>query len=316
MALEALLMHAARVTWRRRMLWVLGLAATAGALLFNLLLRSVAWYTTDDLAAPNFDLLDTTERVLDPQRLIGGVVGLFLLGLAFWLISAVVEGGLIVAVRDGDDIGQITLGQALRAGLGLVGRFIGIDTVLFLPLFLLALVLMLAGFGGLFGLVLVVTGPAAQAGDLLLVAGLTMLVSAPVLVLMLVVTVVILVLRMLAFRAAAVEGLSTRDSIRRSWSLARHHFWAVAVLSLVLWAIRSVVGMPVRLLTLAAAGGGLVLTAMAATNPTAETGALSLLLGLGGSLLALVSWLVSGIMNAYGSASWTLAYQMWTAESL
>ncbi len=313
MALEWRLRKAARITWRHRSWWALGLLATAGGLLFNLLARGGAWYAAGRFWPPALDFQQFPAPITQPETLIAGTVVALLLGLLWWLTGAVAEGGLIVAVdqRAADD--ALDAGHLLRAGLSLLGRFVAIDTVLFLPLFLLTLALLAVGFGGLAGLSLVATRPMAELTDLLLVAGLTTAVGIPIMFMILTTGAILVVMRALAFRAAVLEGLKTGESIRHAWRVLWQGPLAVAILALVLTALRSVVGSPLRFASLAVTGLGWGQLALRLADPGSEASGVSLLVFLGGAILALASWLVSGIMNAFSSAAWTLSYEAWTS---
>jgi hypothetical protein len=293
MPIDQLLLSAARITWRRRFLWALGLLVASGGLLFNLILRGLSWFSADNLSLEKLTQTVDLGSVVSPWTLIAGVVVLFLLGLLSWLVSSIAEGGLIVAVR------QISVDESANLGRAL-----------------LALALLLVGFAGLGGMVVVATRTAAQAADLFLVAGLSTLVSLPILLLMLLTGVVIMVLRTLAFRAAAVQEMGARESIGQSWRVLRQNTLQVVVMAVILWAIRSLAGMPLRMITLALAGVTLTSSLLAAADQVADAGGTNWLAISASFILALLSWLVSGIMSAYGSTSWTLAYDKWTGDLL
>ena len=316
MPLDQLLLSAARIVWRQRFLWAVGVLATAGGLLFNLFFRTLTlWWAAVGVELDEFALQEALELFASPATLIGVVLALFLLTIVFWLLNAIAEGGLIVAVRGIEEGRPLTLAESLRCGLGLVGRFIGIDTLLFLPLFFLTLALMLVGFGAMAGLVLVATRPAAEAVDLLLVVGLSSAVSAPILLLMLLTAVVVMVMRTLAFRAATLEGLTAGASVKRAWRLLRGKALPVTMMALVLWALRSVVGMPFRLASLALVAAGLGQYTLAASGTMQLPAGTETILSLVGLIVALLAGLLAAIMNAYGSASWTLGYGQWTNET-
>ncbi|MGD8806181.1 MAG: hypothetical protein PVH65_10040 [Chloroflexota bacterium] len=318
MPLEKLLAIAARSAWRHRSWWLLGLSATMGGLVFNLSWRAATWYAADRLSLDGWspaelDIQGLLQQAAEPGRLVITVVAVFLVGLTLWLVSAVAEGGLILTVA-GQARGIVMRPvQAWRAGVGLLGRFIAIDTLLFLPLFLLALASSVVGMGGLAGLILAATRPAAQFGDLLLVAFVAMAISAPLLALMLVAGPAIMVMRALAFRAAALEDLRASDSIRRGWRVLRRAPLAVVTLAVLLATLRSLVAMPLRIGSLLVTGLGWAQMMARLSSADPGPGGVGLLLAFGGVSLALVSWLVSAIMNAFSSAAWTLSYEGWAA---
>lgn len=314
MPLETLLMYAAGATWRHRWWWVFGLMATAGGLLTNLAFRGVSWYSAGKVQISSLDFQAWLEQFANLGALIGGGTAIFLLAIVLWLASAMAEGGLIVAVAARDHEVEPGLGSALGTGAGLLGRLIGIDSLLFLPLFLLAIALLVLGFGGLAGLVVAANRPGVQAADLLLVAVVTTGAGLALMLLMLVTGAVIMIMRALAFRATAMEGLSAVDSIRRSWALLRHSAPSIIALALVLAAIRSLVGLPLRVASGLALGLGWTQFLSNAFGPGLENSGLSMVAAVSGVALAFLGWLVSGVMNAFGSASWTVSYEKWSAE--
>jgi hypothetical protein len=318
MPLEKLLAMAARATWRHRSWWLLGLLATIGGLLLDLSWRGLSWWAAGRFSPSEWPPAELGVQAFLPQtfeagRMMAIVVAVFFAGLALWLVGAVAEGGLILAVAGRARGLAMRPGHLWRAGAGLLGRFIGIDTLLFLPLFFLALTLLAVGFGGLAGLVVAATRPEAQPANLLLVAGLAAAVSLPLLALMLVAWPVIMVLRALAFRAAAMEDMKARQSIGRGWRVLQHGPLAVVILTLVLAALRSLAGLPLRFVSLFVTGLGWGQMALRLTSPAPEPGGIGLLLAVIGLILALVSWLVSGIMDVLSSAAWTLSYETWAA---
>jgi hypothetical protein len=315
MPLDQLLLSAARIVWRQRFLWVLGLLATAGGLLLNGLFRVLApLRPAGGVELDSFALQETLEVLTSPATLIGGVLTSFVLLLVFWLLSAIAEGSLIVAVKRIEEERPSSLSGALRGGVGLIGRFIGIDTLLFLPLFVLTLALMLVGVGAMAGLVVAATRPAAQAADLLLVAGISSAVSIPIVLLMVLTALVVLLMRTLAFRAAALEELKAGASIWRAWHLLRRMALSVTLMALVLWALRSVIGMPLRLISLALVAASVGQFTLASTGTMALPAGSDVFLSIAGLVVALLAGLVAAIMNAFGSASWTLGYGQWADE--
>lgn len=315
MTLDQVLLTSAGIVWRQRILWMLGLLATVGGLLFSLTARVLfLGRPSIDLGLNQYDPAATILESLSPAPLIAGVLAIFLALITLWLLNVVAEGALIVAVKGSQGGQPVTLAAAVRAGLGLAGRFIGIDTLLFLPLLVLTLALMMVGFVGLAALVLAATRPGAQMGDLLLIVGLWAAISVPIMLLMLVTALVTLLLRTLAFRAGALEDLTSSQSIKRSAIVLRRKALSVTMIVLILWALRSLLGMPLRFVGLALVAIQLGQYISAATDPAQTPLALETLLAVAGLLVAILSGLLAAIMNAYGSTSWTLAYGHWTNE--
>jgi hypothetical protein len=173
---------------------------------------------------------------------------------------------------------------------------------------------MLVGLGWLAGIVLVATRPLAQIGDLALVSGLTLIVAAPIVLLMVITTGVILLLRTLAFRAIGLEELGALASVKKSLNLVRRKALSIAMTALVLWALRSVVSLPVRFITMALVILHLGSLVAAVSDPASISDSSVMPLAVFGILLALLSGLIAGIMNAYSSSAWTIAYAQWRSD--
>lgn len=315
MTLDQILLTATTIIWRQPALWALGLLATLGGLLFAMSTRLL--FLGRPPPAIRLDQYNHVGTILErasPAVLIGGVLVFCLAMMIFWLLNVIAEGGLIIAVKGNEEGQPVGIMAAVRAGFGLVGRFIGIDTLLFLPLLLLTLALMLVGFVGLAGLAFAATRPGAQIGDLLLVIGLSTAIGVPIMLLTVITVFLTLLLRTLAFRAGALEGLTSSESIKRAVIVLRQQTLPITLMALVLWALRSLVGMPLRFVALVLVAVQVGQYVSAAASPFQILASPEPLLAVAGLVVALLSSVLAAIMSAYGSTSWTLAYGQWTDE--
>ncbi|MCI0394504.1 MAG: hypothetical protein L0332_19840 [Chloroflexi bacterium] len=305
-----------QLVWRHKFLWLLGLLAILARPLGSVIIR-LAFRPRLDFQSPTNpfeELLATYERLARPGLLIAVVVVFFLVFLALWLISAIAEGGLIRAVA-GLQKGQVmTAGQAWSAGLGLLGRFVAIDTILFLPLFLIALFLMLAALGGLVGLAIAGSRPGSTPDNFFSIMGLTGAVVAPLLCLLLPVGLLTVLFRLLAFRGAALQELGTRASIRYAWQLLRANLADIIILAVLLWAVTQLAGTLIALVLLFPLASldmlPLFMLLLQGQLPGPQLGVGIAVIGM---VVVLLTAVPVAVIHTYQSAAWTLAYQSWTA---
>jgi hypothetical protein len=232
------LTDAFHLTWRQRSWWPLGGLLAITVLLQSLAMRLLFIWLPDASRLDAAELFDFMDGLWQPARLIAWLVMLLVVGLLIWLVTAVAEGGLIWGIDRQQNGYPAPLRSSLVAGWRFLIRLVAIDTLIFLPLFLLLLLTLLLGSGGLIGALLLLAGeiisyeqsflPLAGLGLLLLCLG---GLAWPLLL-------VTFLFRLLAFRAAIVENLPAAPSIRRAWQLIRHHWMHLIIVALILWVVR------------------------------------------------------------------------------
>lgn len=273
-----LLNRAWTIVWTHKFLILLGLLASLGGGGGG---NNFRWQASNgnDGRAPTFDF---GEGIFA-----GFSVALFVLligfalafGLILWVIVTVARGGLIAAVDTLDRDGQSTFVAAWVAGWQKVWSLLGISLLPAIPI----LVLLVPGLmvtGALAGIAKV-TGinldfPLRTGFGTLLIA-LACIVAPFALVLML--------LRNFAERACILENLGVFAAYRRGWAVLIHNLGPAIVLFLVQIALTLVLGIGLL-------GPGIVMALC--------------------FLLWPVLLLIGGMVTAYFSTLWTLAWREWT----
>lgn len=271
-------------------LLMFGLMATAGT-------EAAATYTAQQLGAETtLDVAKIEAAVSRNFENVLGNIGLLLAALLFiaaiWLVTTIAEGGLILAVGRATNGDPPPLTAALRGGLNLLWRFILIDTVIFFPLFIVLFTALIVLSVAIFNLVLgFAEYDAAAIEQTALIGGGCLLLLGCI---VLPVGVVSFIGRALAFRAAALNGLETRASLRQMWHLIRSRTAAVLLIWFVLWLLRLIARLLLRqpLLYLSAALG------------SAATG-----VGL------LINLALGAALFTFSSAVWTHAYPQLTLDT-
>jgi hypothetical protein len=273
--------------------WAAGLLGAAGNVLLAFWLRQAA---RPALWRDPLQLWWEAQVIpIRPLLLWGGCA--VLLSLLAWLFALRAE-GVLTAVGLG-------LAQPWRAARRWLVSFVAVDTIVFLPLLLLALAVL--------ALLVVLLGASLVAGlrspdprtALLGGWGITALCVTPLLLLTVPLTMVTLLLRVLAFRAVAAEGLGARPALRRAWSLIGQAPGGAALSALLLWGLAYVAGTALTTVFVLAH-----LASAVSELAAPRTANLTLLLQ---AALALLEWAPRAVLFAFLGLGWTYAYRQLAA---
>lgn len=307
--------------WRYKLLWLLGLLLMVGTLpsliathyyirfVFSIPDRIV------NSADPDRFFLELADTFLDPTFAIAAVLVLFLVFAIIWIITTIGEAALIRSVADYADGRTYTFAQMLSIGTKLLVRIIAIDTVIFFPLFLILLVILLTVGAGLIGGILQLAQGGSDPGDLgpifLLVALFVMFLIA----LAVPVTILSLMFRVVAFRSAVLEDLTTRPSIRRAWELIRAKIGQIIVVFLLLYAVSYAIGMVTSILVMPIGfGSSFIFTNAMTQNQLPSQSMIDTFLVLM-TVVSLIGLIPNMFYRIFYSAVWTMTYREWLKYS-
>jgi hypothetical protein len=315
MNISDLFVRAWRFTWGHKMLWILGLFSGLTGLAIDFLLRIPArWLISTTSIEELLDGLATQSgQIFLLASLIGGTIALFILGILIWLIGAAAEGGIIYSISRLEVGRTVSFRHAWRAGFGYIGRLIAIDTIIFLPLFVLLMLGLLLASGAMFGAVIMAAEPANDVSSILTL--LTAIGGGVLALLCLAAPIAIFtfLLRFLAFRAAIVEDLAARESISRAWKIMRANPGSVLALALLLWVLGYLVGLPAGLADLSAMAFSLLPELFPSLQMdlllSAET-----ILSIISTILSILAILIGAVISAFSITTWTLAYAGWSND--
>lgn len=300
----ALFQESWHLVWHRKSFWFLGallgvsnLISTIGRVLVG---PAISDALSDAQVWMNNLLVGEISDFYSFQQFSVGVIGgtllLSLLFLGVWLIVTWAEASLITAVST-----PSSLSHSFRTGLRLLKRFIAIDALVFLPWFLLALLIML-----LFGGVVIGSGlTMVQGGDntavSILIIGLACVV--PLSCLLIPLSYASIIFRLLAFRDAALQKHTAREAIRHTWRQIRAHAGTIIILIVFVAGGMSAANLVLGWATIPLAT---LLAVPQAAGIFSLTGIISILVVCFFLLLIL---LLKAILHALSATIWTLAYQ-------
>jgi hypothetical protein len=243
---QAVLAYSWRLTWQRKGLWLLGVIAVLDSVLSRLglrvLLNGGGIFNADTGAG--WASPEVTGKIIPVAAL---VLALFLL---LWTVGTIAEGGLIAAANPARQAGALARGEAWDAGRRYLWRLLAIDTLVFLPLFLLILAVAILLLLSVTAAALLAARNASFERLMLLLGGTGMLCILPLTVLTIPVALLSNLLRVLAFRAAIVDEDGARESVRRAWRMLRTQPGSVLLMAVLLWVFVSAVGALLALVVL------------------------------------------------------------------
>ena len=275
-----ILRRAWEITWRNKILWLLGILSAIGSGSGGYSGNSNFRFDQND---PNFQ-----DRFpdLDPNVVIAIVLGIacvaIVLAIVFWILSIIGRGGLIGGINVADTRGSVSLGEAWRIG-----------TKYFWPVLLIGLAVAILS-------VIVALGSAVAVATIcLLPLGCLGFLLIPVLS----------VFTYLAQTAAVTDNLSVGDAFSRAWQIVKANIGAIIVLGLILAVVNFCIAFVVALpLTFIAAPILVAIAGFGNENAVVGTSALAI------AGLCLVAWIpvlivVRGILETWVTSAWVLAYR-------
>ena len=307
MDLGYILRRAWEIARRRKRLWLFGFLVSLGTVSARFSVNTVRWEqlarqlppdvqpaVTEFLASPYFGVVTVLLALLG----IAVAVGLALMG-------ALGRAALVAQAQAAENRGAVSLRDGWRTGLRCLWPVFLIRLLLGLPMIVVMLV----------GALPMLTGALLLAGQerlevvlpgILAVESTLFVCLLPAVCLAVLLAVPCGMLQRLAVRANVLRGYGARQSIIHAWTLLREHPGPLALV----WLILLVVGagvMLVVILPLALASMALVTAALLTVlvSPLLFS-VLALLIGLGTWLLGAA---LTGIVETFVSAVWTLAYR-------
>jgi hypothetical protein len=293
----AVLGRAWDITWRWKVLWVLGFLASLG--------RALAWSGNSRYGFNERSGWGTTYGPSVAPRIVGLLVAVaclaILIAIAVWVISVMARGGLIAGVQQVEDEDRTSFLQAWRVGRGRFWTLFGITVLAAIP----SILLILAGLA-VFGLLIFLTVQAMDASEAAGVAGIvaSVLCGGTLCCGTILLAAVLQQIRIYAERAAILEGLGWIDAFSRGWHVLRENLGP----TIVLWLVFLIISIVVAVLLFGSLAAIVAPFIALFTNIRPGIWIVAPIC-FGGLLAIIVFALIQSIYEAFSSATWTLAYR-------
>jgi hypothetical protein len=291
------LSRAWQITWRWKVLWILGFLASLG--------RGIGGGGNFNYNMNGNDFRYRYENYVPPEvwAIIAGVVCLALfIGIALGVISIIARGGLIAGVQQVEEEGTTGFARAWRVGVKRFWTLFGISVLTVLPIIILVVI----GIGILVLFILGVVGASsgsAGTGEALTIVT-SVLCGGALCCGTILIAIVLGQIQVYADRAAVLEGLGWIDAFKRGWQVIKNNLGA----TIILWLVFVVIGMIFAIVIM----GGIIAIAapFIAIFSSGQPGPwLVVPICFGGLLAIIIGAFVNSIVETFTSTTWTLAYR-------
>jgi hypothetical protein len=298
------LTRAWEITWRWKVLWILGFLAALGSGGGGGSSGGSTSYTTSGEEWPWW-WGQTYYGPHIPAGVIAAIVGLvcvaIIIGIAIWVVSVIARGGLIAGVHQVEEQEHTSFGSAWRAGARRFWTLFGISILAAIPLIILAVVgiiviiMMFVGSGFAF-----TSSDAAGAMGIVT----SILCGGAFCCGMIILAIILEQIRIYAERAAILEDLGWIEAFSRGWNVLKANLGPTIVFWLIFFAIGLVFVMLIAAVVAATAFPFVAFVA------NVDLGAwLAVPICFGGLIAVIVAALINAIVQTFTSATWTLAYR-------
>lgn len=295
------LTRAWEITWRWKILWILGFLAALGSANGG---GGGSSYSTSSGDWP-YGWGYTYHQPYIPAGVIAAIVGVACLGIiiaiAIWVVSVIARGGLIAGVQQVEDEGQTSFGSAWRAGARRFWTLFGISILAAIPLIILAVVgiiviiMMFVGSGFAFD-------SSNAAGAMGIVT--SIFCGGAFCCGMVILAIILQQIRLYAERAAILEDLGWIEAFVRGWDVLKANLGP----TIVFWIIFFAIGVVFFIAIAAILGITAVPFIALVANVDPGTWLIAPVI-CGGLVFVVVAALVNAIVQTFTSATWTLAYR-------
>jgi hypothetical protein len=294
------LTRAWEITWRWKILWILGFLAALGSGSGG---GGTSSYTTSGNDWP-YGWGYTYHEPYIPPGLIAAIIGLaclaVIIAIAVWVVSVIARGGLIAGVQQVEEQEHTSFGLAWRAGARRFWTLFGIGILAAIPMIILVvaaivvLVMMFVGSGFAF-----TSSDAAGATGIVT----SILCSCGFCCGLIIVSIILQQIRIYAERAAIVEDLGWIEAFARGWNVLKANLGPTIVFWIIFFAIGIAFFIAIGVVLAATAFPFIALVTNIDPGPW-----LFAPICCGGLLAVIVAALISAIVQTFTSATWTLAY--------
>ena len=299
-----------QITWRWKMLWVLGFLAALGqggssAPQWN-------WNYTlsdQDFQRWSYQPWEYAEEVFAGIAVL--VLALccvaLIIAIILWVVSIIARGGLIAAVQQVEVEGETSFGRAWSAGARKFWTLFGLGILASLPIILVVIIgIIIFSIGIAAGVGLMEVGEAAGITSIIFV---TVICGGFLCCGMFVLVIVLAQIRIYGERAAILEDLGWIDAFKRGWQVLVENIGA----TLILWLIFFALGIVIFGITFVIVMG-LTLPLLGLFTTTDPGWMLIGPLCVGGAIGMIVYAVIRSIIVAFTSSTWTLAFMELTKE--
>lgn len=296
-----------RLTWNNKWLWLLGFLAALGG------------GGGSSYSSSNYQFNSQDMGNLSPQfgaALAGGILVLvcvfFIVGILLWLVSLAARGGLITSVVELDRGETSSFGKSFRQGWRKLLPLVGMTLLLFAVVIILGIIIAAVFAGTLVGALAAGSSGSDGGQGVMAILGSLGIGLLCLLCLLIPLGIILSLIYPFAYRGMMLRDLGVMDAIRHGWQVLRAHVGQIFLLGIAFLVINLIIGLV----------GGLIIGVLGLTTgiiPMLFSGGTAsssqwIAAGLGFLAVVIIFSLISAVITAWRSATFTLAYQQWTGK--
>lgn len=298
------------LTWRWKMLWVLGFLAALGqgssAPQYNYSFSGNEFdQFFDQYSFSPFGNIDEFLAAVT-IAIIGIICVAILIAVILWIISVIARGGLIAAVQQIEDEGSTSFSRAWAVGTKKFWTLFGLGILTTLPILIFFVLSGILAFSYFFGLGAMEPTDEVIGGSIFLFILCGGFFCCGIFIL----GVILEQIRVYGERAAILEDLGWIDAFKRGWQVFKENLGPTIILWLIFFALAIVIfGITFVI-------GLIIVAPLIGLFFVSEPGVWAFAPFCFGGLLGIIIFaLIRSIVTAFVSSTWTLAYRELTAES-
>ena len=295
------LTRAWEITWRWKVLWILGFLAALGSGGGG---GGGTSYTTSGEDWGTWGGHPYYEPHI-PPGVVAAIIGLaclaIIIGIAIWVVSVIARGGLIAGVQQVEEEEHTSFGLAWRAGAKRFWTLFGISILAAIPLIILAVVGVIALIAMFAGSGFAFTSSDAAGG---IGIATSILCGGALCCGMVILAIILQQIRIYAERAAVMEELGWIEAFARGWDVLKANLGPTIIYWLIFFAIG--IAFFIAIMTVLAVTAIPFIALVANVDPGPW---LLAPICCGGLIAVIVAALISAIVETFTSATWTLAYR-------
>lgn len=299
-----------QITWNNKWLWLLGFLAALGSGGGSNFSSSNYQFGSEDFGA----------GTISPETglaLAGGALVLvcvfFIVGILLWLVSLAAKGGLITSVADLNRGESSRFGQAFRQGWRKLLPLLGMTLLLFGVIIILGIIIAVVFAGTIIGAISASQGAGSDGGQgVAAILGSLGIGLLCLLCLLIPLSIVLSLIYPFAYRGIMLRDMRVMDAIRHGWRVLRENLAHILVLGVIFLVVNIIIGLiGGTIIGLLGLSTGLLQTLVSGGQATTSQWVAG---GLGLLAIVLVFSIISAVVTAWRSATFTLAYQQWTGK--
>ncbi|HEY3289847.1 MAG TPA: hypothetical protein VGK87_06945 [Anaerolineae bacterium] len=315
--------RAFKITWKYKILWILGFLAALGSGgsggSFNFNFGSNSTFNPNTGQMPPW--MQEIARHPEPLLAIAGVLAclFIIIGIVFGIIGIIARGGLIAGVQQIETESNTTFGSAWKSGASRFWPMLGLSLLVALPIILLVIVLIGAGafaFGGI--IAAAATSNRSGANNS---AGLGGLLAAGISIFCCLLCVAVIygliaeALTTFGERYIMIEKLGVMASLSKAWSLFKANLGNIILMALLMGVISVVFGLITGAVALVVLAPTMLPVILELTRGGTPGTAAIVLAVIGFILAAIIGAVVRSLFIVFNSATWTLVYRQFTGNA-